>query len=56
MANIIIKSDERKAQGAKILRDFGYDPRSASKEIREYADATAQRSREAIKEMEGKRK
>lgn len=57
MANIIIKSDERRAYENKVMRDFGYSPAHASAERREQAEAVAARSAEAVRElkrMEGK--
>lgn len=56
MSNVIIKSDERRAQENKMLREFGHNPKTASRETRELADAAARRSQEAIKHMEGKRR
>lgn len=54
MANVIIKTDEQKANTAKVLKDFGYN-NSANREKREYAECIARKSNEAIKEMEGKK-
>lgn len=58
MANVIIKSDERRAFEEKVMRDFGVNPGSADSAHREAAEAVAARSQEAYKElkrMEGKR-
>lgn len=51
MANIIIKSDERRTYEAKVRRSFGVDSPYASKERREAADFVAARSQEAYKEL-----
>lgn len=56
MANIIIKSDGRQKRENKILRDFGYTPGSAGRVIKEYAECVAEKSREAIKQMEGRKR
>lgn len=47
MANVIIKSDERRAFENKVMRDFGGGGTAQS---REYAECIAARSAEAIKE------
>lgn len=57
MANVIVKSDERRAFEAKVMRDFGVNPADSAR--REAAEAVAARSREAyqeLKRMEEKRK
>lgn len=55
MANVIIRSDERREREARILRDFGRDPNRADKHTRELADATAEYSRKALRELEDRR-
>ena len=55
MANVIIKTDQQKAAEAKILKDFGQNPSSATREQREYAQEIARRTIELKKEMEAKR-
>lgn len=55
MANIIIKSDERRAYEDKVMRSFGVNP--ANRERREAAEIVAARSNEAynsLKRMEEK--
>ena len=55
MANIIIKSDERRAYENRVMRSFGANP--ASREQREAAEIVAARSSEAynnLKRMEEK--
>lgn len=55
MANLIIKSDERRAYENRVMRSFGANP--ASREQREAAEVVAARSGEAyreLKRMEGK--
>lgn len=55
MANIIIKSDERRAYEDRVMRSFGANP--ASREQREAAEIVAARSSEAynsLKRMEEK--
>ena len=55
MANIIIKSDERRAYEDRVMRSFGVNP--ANREQREAAEIVAARSREAynnLKQMEEK--
>ena len=57
MASVHIKSEERKAFEAKVMRDFSVNP--ANSERRELAEAVAARSREAyqeLKRMEEKRR
>lgn len=59
MANVIIKTDERRAFEEKVMRDFGVNPAAASSERREAAEAVAARSQEAyaeLKRMEGNRR
>lgn len=53
MANIIIKTDERKANETRILKDFGGN---ATKERREYAECIAAKSNEALAEMKTRRR
>ena len=50
MANIHIKSDERRNFEEKVMRDFGIDP-SGPAERRELGEAIAARSREAVDQM-----
>lgn len=55
MANIIIKSDERRAYEDRVMRSFGVNP--ANREQREAAEIVAARSNEAynnLKRMEEK--
>lgn len=55
MANIIIKSDERKAHENRILKSYGAN--SSDKAAREAAEIVAARSNEAyasMKKTEGK--
>lgn len=40
------KSDERKQREEKVLKDFGYNLSTASKEIREHAQYVAEKSYE----------
>lgn len=54
MANVIIKSEGRRRREAQILRDFGHNPRMASRGTRERAEYVAEKTREAILQMEGK--
>ena len=49
MANIIIKSDERREHEAGVLRSFGVSGRGTP-EQREAAEVIAQRSREVERE------
>lgn len=49
MANVIIKSEERRAYENKVMRSFGVNP--ANKGAREAAEVVAARSREAYKEL-----
>lgn len=53
MANVIIKSSERQERTNRILRDFGHNSSTASKQVKEYAECVAQRSHEVIKKAEG---
>lgn len=54
MANVIIKSEGRRLREARILRDFGHNPRTAKNEKKEQAEYIAEKIREAIIKMEGK--
>lgn len=49
MANVIIKSDQRRALERRMLREFGGNARSA--EHREYAEVIAARTGEACREL-----
>lgn len=50
--NVIIKSDERKAQTAAVLKAYGADGERASATQREAAEHIAMRSQEAYKELQ----
>lgn len=50
--NIIIKSDEQRAQENEMLRCFGHDPRTADRSDRELAETAARRNCEALKKLE----
>ena len=57
MANVIIKSEERRANEAAVMRSFGVNP--ADRGAREAAELVAARSREAygdLKRMEERRR
>ena len=49
MANIIIKSDERRAYEDRVMRSFGVNP--ANREQREAAEIVAARSSEAYNHL-----
>lgn len=49
MANVIIKSEERKAHEEKVMSSFGVNP--ADKGAREAAELVAARSLEAYSEL-----
>lgn len=49
MANVIIKSDERRAYEDRVMRSFCANP--ASREQREAAEIVAARSNEAYKNL-----
>lgn len=49
MAYIIIKTDEQKEREKEMLKDFGYDPRHANKEVKELAETIARRTDEALR-------
>lgn len=49
MANIIIKSEERKQAEAYVARSFGANPRNAAD--REHVECIAARTAEAYKEL-----
>ena len=52
MANVIIKSDERRAQEAAVLRQFGGgSPDNSSRDNREYAEEINARMNEVKKEV-----
>lgn len=46
MANVIIKDEDRKAHEDYVMKSYGIDP--SNKELREAAELTAARSREAV--------
>ncbi|WP_180955796.1 hypothetical protein [Mediterraneibacter gnavus] len=57
MANIIIKSEERRNHEERVMRSFGVNP--ADRGAREAAEVIAARSREAygrLREMEDRRR
>lgn len=57
MANIIIKSEERRNHEERVMRSFGVNP--ADRGAREAAEIIAARSREAygrLREMEDRRR
>lgn len=56
MSNIIIKTDEQRAREDKILHDYGYNPGAADRQTREYAEAAARKTTEALNEMEEKQR
>jgi hypothetical protein len=49
MANVILKSDDRKQRERQILKDFGYSSNTASKEAREKAEYIAEKTMEIKK-------
>lgn len=49
MANVIIKSDERKAKEAFVLKSFGRDEKTANAEQRECAAQIAYETQKVIK-------
>lgn len=49
MTNVIIKSDERRAHEAAVMRSFGVNP--ADRGAREAAELVAARSREAYGDL-----
>lgn len=51
MVNIIIHSDERKAEASRTLRDYGISPERATKAQQDMADCVAQKTNEAYKEL-----
>ena len=51
MANIIIKSDERREQEREVLRDYGVNPDKASASERELAEAINYGTNMAYEEM-----
>lgn len=56
MANIIIKSDDRRKSETYVLQQFGKDCRTVGSGDREHAEYIAARTREAyaqLKKMEG---
>lgn len=48
MANVIIKSNERRARENKILNDLGRGSRGASRQDREYAACIAEKTNEQV--------
>lgn len=51
MANIIIRSDERKEEVNRTLREYGVEPDRATREQRDMADCIAHKTDEAYKEL-----
>lgn len=51
MVNIIIRSDERRAQEANILRQFGGSPENSDRLNREYAEEINARMNEVKREV-----
>lgn len=49
MANVIVKNDERKRREQQILRDFGHNSNTASKEAKEKAEYIAEKTMEIKK-------
>lgn len=49
MANVIIKSDDRRRRQKQILRDFGRNSQTATKEDRERAEYIAEKVSEMKK-------
>lgn len=52
MANVIIKSDERKAQTAAVLKAYGVGGANATAAQREAAEHIAVRSNEAYRDLQ----
>lgn len=50
MANVIIKSEERKAQEAAVMRSFGAS--ASDKQAREYAACITARTNEAAQKLQ----
>ena len=46
MANVIIKTDERKAHEERVLASYGVNPRTATSEQREYAQQISRETAE----------
>lgn len=46
MANVIIKSDERRSQEATTLRQYGVNPGLATAQQREWAESISGRTRD----------
>lgn len=53
MANVMIKSEERKQRELQILRDFGRNSQTATKSDREKAAYIAEKTREMTKNWRG---
>lgn len=51
MANVIIHSDERKAEVNRTLRDYGINPDRATKEQKDMADCIAHKTSEAYRKL-----
>lgn len=46
MANVIVKSDERRRQEATTLRQYGVNPVRATAQQREWAESISRRTRD----------
>lgn len=56
MANVIIKTDERRKSEAYVLEKFGHSSGTTDRATREHAECIAAKTREAyekLKKMEG---
>lgn len=51
MANIIIKSDERRSQEQDVLREYGINPDTSTAAQREYAEVINNGTNAAYNEM-----
>lgn len=51
MANVIIKSDERRKNEREVLKDYGIDPNRATAAQKEYAEAINHGTDQAYSEM-----
>lgn len=46
MANVITKTEEQKRHEAQVMRSFGVNPQTATKEQREYAQEISRKTAE----------
>ena len=52
MANVMIKTEEQKRHEAQVMRSFGVNPQTATKEQREYAQEISRKTAEIERRLQ----